>query len=194
MCCTLLDKMHASHLEIDEDIFRWVCVCLCDVTGTLQTGAMTMEYSGDVFTNGPRRLRTLFLALTGANTDASSSSLTGNHPAPHIPGPVALHYYVRALGMFSDFEGLYSFTTWATANHAGVTARAEAVSNGPRMWRTTLVAVRAALEGNMRFGTSKAPDELVQLVRGQVEGVAEWGGWPSDEEVDVYLYIKSEKG
>jgi hypothetical protein len=30
-------------------------------------------------------------------------------------------------------------------------------------------------------------DEIVELIRGQIDTVEEWGGWPGQRDVDLYL-------
>jgi len=50
---------------------------------------------------------------------------------------------------------------------------------GMRRMRLTLIAVRVFLEQG-------ASEEIVALVEQLVESVEEWGGWPVDEELELY--------
>jgi hypothetical protein len=135
-----------------------------------------------------RVLLGLFHGLVNANLDTLSSK--ASLIPPHIPGPAILHAYVRALGALRDYEGLYSFSTWLTTHHAEVTARAEAQHSGSKNLFRTLVALRAAVTGQLDGGNSqvaKASDEIVQLIKAQIETVEDWGGWPGQEYVDLYV-------
>jgi hypothetical protein len=113
-----------------------------------------------------------------------------NSVPPHIPGPAEIHAYVRALGAIYDYEGLYSFTTWLTKHHVEVTERVTAQHGGMKLFRMTLIALRAAVEGEKSAsGADLAGDaagELAILIKVQIESVEEWGGWPSQEYVDFY--------
>jgi hypothetical protein len=114
----------------------------------------------------------------------------GHSVPPHIPGPAVLHAYVRALGTLGDYEGLYTFSTWLTQHHGEITARAEAQHGGSKLLFRTLVGLRCALTGNFVQGNHQekhAPDEIVQLIKAQIEQVEEWGGWPGQEYVDLYI-------
>jgi hypothetical protein len=60
--------------------------------------------------------------------------------------------------------------------------------------RRLIVALRVWLECPSRdfvlaerhVMVQPASEELVQLVRSEVEHVKQWGGWPSDDQVDKY--------
>lgn len=113
-----------------------------------------------------------------------------------VPDLAALHAYVRALGLFNDFEGLYSLVKWmvgAKEDIAKVTARK---LNGMDRLKKCIVAVRAMLESPGRDmvmvmveekDIEGASEELIALVKEQIESVPDWGGWPSDEMVMHYF-------
>lgn len=190
--CQLLDWMQQEDIDIDAEQFRLVCTAVAYAAQSAFRRSLSTQDARRVLTNGPRQIRTLFHNLISANVDPIQHSLTAppannaNPIPPHIPSPAILHAYVRALGILGDFEGLYSFSTWAASNHTDVTARANAQHGGPRQLRRTLIAMRAAIDGVLEHGRASAPRELAELVKAQVESVDEWDGWPSDDEVELY--------
>jgi hypothetical protein len=185
----LIEAMQQIDLDVDDDIFTSVCVATTSAAHAANTGPTSLEGARHVLHTGSPRLRSLFHNLVGANIDMQSAG--GRHTVPpHIPGPAVLHAYVRALGTLGDYEGLYSFSTWLTQHHVEVTARAEAQHGGSKLLFRTLVGLRCALTGNFVQGNhqeKQAPDEIVQLIKAQIEQVEEWGGWPGQEYVDLYI-------
>lgn len=198
----VLDKMQHLGLNLDEAQLLIVCRVLQGATTAALRHRMS-NASVYKLTDGPRRIRLWFHALTSAhiapNTLASQPphyDLAITAPAllnplhAHIPSPALLHAYVRTLGLFRDYEGLYSFVTWAVTHHAEVSARAQASHNGPILLRRTLVALAIALTGDLgrwRWTYRRpAPEELVALVRTEIEKVEAWGGWPGEEERGRY--------
>ena len=133
------------------------------------------KYSSDLVAE----TRLLFQTIAGTpNQDTESN------PVP-IPKPLVLHTYVRVLGSLDDFEGLYSFSSWMTAHQAEIMAKANATQGGPRHIRRIIVALRVFLEKASKK-SHKRNAALIELVRAQIEGVESWGGWPTDEEVEIY--------
>ncbi|KAF2466501.1 uncharacterized protein BDR25DRAFT_395696 [Lindgomyces ingoldianus] len=190
--CELVDKMHEVDLELDDEQFRLICTALRHAALCALRGFFSSTDTNFVLSTGPRQIRTLFHTLVSANIETShffQPTLTPIPIPPHIPGPAVLHAYVRALGVLCDFEGLYSFSNWAFWNSAEVTVRANAQSGGPVLWRRTLVALRAGLDGAFREGIRNgdkdvAPEDLCELVRTQVQG----------EEVEGYIGGKRKGG
>ena len=90
--------------------------------------------------------------------------------------------------MLRDYEGLYSFSGWLTTYHKEITVRANAEHGGQRILYRTLVALRAALEGTLdrKITHQGAPEEIIELVKAQIEGVEGWQ-WPPEEHVDTYV-------
>ncbi|ORY12682.1 hypothetical protein BCR34DRAFT_650299 [Clohesyomyces aquaticus] len=186
--CSLLDKMRSVDLDIDEEQFSLFCTVVFDAATQI---ARSNSLGADALlflSNAPLECRTLFQILVGGGR--GSSPVDKSHSESRIPPPLlspsTLHAYTRALSILGDYEGMYSFSTWATTHREEVTARINAQAGGPAMWRKTLVALRAGLENTDGSG-EPAPRELRELVMRQVEGVQEWGGWPSKKEVDGYL-------
>ncbi|KAF1920480.1 hypothetical protein BDU57DRAFT_544176 [Ampelomyces quisqualis] len=193
--CRLVDLMEETDIDVGFEAFQIVCTTtIYAAQGALQKGEPT-EDARHILATGPIRLRRIFYNLVGANmmplsANVSSPRTNSNSIAGHIPGPAELHVFVRALGTLRDYEGLYSFSVWLTNHHSDVDARSKAQYSGRKLLFRTLVALRAAMTGRLQGGTregNRAPDELVQLVKDQIESVEEWGGWPSQEYVDLYV-------
>ncbi|RMZ70547.1 prefoldin subunit [Pyrenophora seminiperda CCB06] len=188
----LLDDMEEIDLDIDDELFRVACTATCFAAQTVNEGGAAIEDARHIFTIGSARLRALFNTLVG--TDANMHSHTGDVVPPHIPGPAELHAYVRALSILADYEGLCFFTAWLIKQRSGVTARAEAQRSGRDTLFRTLVALRLAVEGGGLHSASKyskrAPENVALLIRSQIEGVEEWGGWPAQEYVELYIKKK----
>lgn len=71
-----------------------------------------------------------------------------------------------------------------------MTARARAQRGGNNMLFRTLVALRAATGGWLEEGLDTrptAPKEIKQLIQAQIDSVQEWGGWPSNKDVSLYI-------
>jgi hypothetical protein len=188
LICALLERMYEADFDMDEEQFRIVCVALRSAAESVGKG-LPRDVRADIFTTGLHRLRTMFQGMV--STYAEPSTFHQRRPtipiAPHIPSPTTLHAYARALGALHDYEGIYSFTTWLSSNQREITKRAQAQFRGLNHLRGTLKAVRKGLDGFAAQGQlQKAPEELVLLVRDQIEDLAEWGGWPSDEEMALY--------
>jgi hypothetical protein len=191
----LIKSMELIDLDVDDQVFGFVCTAATYAAQAVNNGTASAEETRHLRLTASPRLRKLFHTLVGANIDArnvkiSSSSEELNGIPPHIPGPAELHAYVRALGMLRDYEGLYSFSSWLTMHHAQVTARAEAQHSGSKLLFRMLVALRAAVTGCLESTNkshNKASDELVQLIRHQVESIGGFGGWPTHDDVEMYV-------
>ena len=187
--CGLLEDMELIDLDIDDELFRVACTATRFAVQAINHGDATLGDAHQILSTGSARLRTLFNSLVGVNADMYSH--TGDGVPPHIPGPAELHAYVRALGILGDYEGLYSFTTWLTKYRLEVIQRAEAQRSGRDTLFRTLVALRLAVEGSRVDSGSehskRAPEDIVLLIKSQIEGVEEWGGWPEQEHVDLYI-------
>ncbi|QDS71376.1 hypothetical protein FKW77_002673 [Venturia effusa] len=114
-----------------------------------------------------------------------------------VPDLATIHAYVRALGLFSDFEGMYSLIKWMVVAKDDVAKETARKMNGMARLKKCIVAVRALLEcpgRDHRLSTvgnkdiEGASEELIALVKEQVDSVPEWGGWPSDEMVEQYFW------
>ncbi|EFQ87096.1 hypothetical protein PTT_17453 [Pyrenophora teres f. teres 0-1] len=187
--CGLLEDMEQIDLDIDDELFRVACTATYFAVQSVNQGDAAIGDAHQIISNGSARLRTLFNGLVGANADMHLHA--GDVVPPHVPGPAELHAYVRALGILGDHEGLYSFTTWLTKHRSEVTARVKAQRSGSDILFKTLVALRSVVESgrvNPDSDRSKrAPADIALLIRSQIDGVEEWGGWPAREYVELYL-------
>ncbi|KAL5120367.1 hypothetical protein ACEQ8H_001657 [Pleosporales sp. CAS-2024a] len=188
----LVDTIEEIDLGVDDEIFKHACV----VT------SYAAQVTEDAQRTRSRRLRALFqnlVGLAGATHSGSGSDIDHERLLPpHIPGPVELHAYVRALGKLHDYEGLYSFAVWLNTYHHEINARCRAHPRSAKKWLfKTLVALRASVTGYFQAGGNGqdgAPAEIVELIKTRIEGVEEWGGWPCQKYVDAYVkgYMESE--
>ena len=191
--CKLIEDMDQIDLDIDDELFRLTCTATLYAVQSADQKSRSIEEARNIFLTGSSRLRTLFHNLVGANADMQTLNNTRNNNStipPHVPGPAELHAYVRALGSLRDYEGLYSFSTWLTRHHVEVTARAQAAHSGSKLLFRTLVALRAAVDAGLPVGPDqdmRGSAEIAPLIRAQIDSVEEWGGWPAQEYVDMYL-------
>jgi hypothetical protein len=188
----VVESMQQLDLDVDDKVFSTVCTVTMYAAQAAARDTTASEDSRYVLNVGSPRLRSLFHNLVGANiASASSAYQSSNMIPPHIPNPATLHAYVRALGTLRDYEGLYSLSIWLTKNHAEVTARSEAQHSGSKLLFKTLVALRAAVTGYLENGKDEeiSPEQrdIVQLIVAQIQTVEPWGGWPTQEHVDMYV-------
>ncbi|KAJ5031301.1 hypothetical protein J3E72DRAFT_382125 [Bipolaris maydis] len=190
--CDLLEHIEQADVDVDDDIFG--CACMATTYAAQSMGQSTVSIKdARLLSTGSARLRSLFNSLVGANVNMHShqEQPMGGVISPHVPGPTELHLYVRALGALGDYEGLYSFTTWLTNYRSEVSVRAQAQRGGMDTLFRMLVALRLAISGGgPDMGSqheSHAPEDIALLIRKQIEGVEEWGGWPTQEHVKMYI-------
>lgn len=69
-------------------------------------------------------------------------------PMLHVPFPAALHAFIRALGVAEDSDGLLNLLRWMSQSAASLKEVSDELSNGERMTRRCLVAIRVFLEGS----------------------------------------------
>jgi hypothetical protein len=155
----------------------------------------------------------------GRDVKVAQSSIP---PMLEVPAPAVLHGFVRALGTAEDYGGLLNLLQWMSRHAPVLKETADELTNGERMMRRTLVAVRVFLEGSWEnevlarkatggidvvsgIATSQAPSEGQEYAADQdfkptfsdayveeaykiIEGTEGWGPWPTDEEVQQYLF------
>ncbi|KAI9807982.1 MAG: hypothetical protein M1825_005289 [Sarcosagium campestre] len=105
-----------------------------------------------------------------------------------IPEPVVLHALARVLGLLGNEDGMLELLRWMAAFASDLDVVIHEQSNGKRMLRRTLAAIRLFLErGPDGAGSSDATSRATVLqARRIVDGVEGWGGWPGDEELEAY--------
>ncbi|KAI5248410.1 hypothetical protein E4T42_05621 [Aureobasidium subglaciale] len=178
-------------------------------TGRLITHANTM------FQDGPDWMKEQFWILTEGAKDSKSSMPRIESSAvklPHlytIPRPAMLHAYIRALGLLRDYEGLKELVTWMARYRKDLAKRCAMDRRGHVLMRRALIALRVFLEDRWELSkeleenadeevddeiTSSASAENIEEIKALVESVPRWGGWPSDEEVEMYVEIGLDNG
>lgn len=93
----------------------------------------------------------------------------------------SLHGYIRVLGLMEDWDELLNLLLWMAEHKAELDDSADEARNGRRMLRRCLVAVRVAVDGMA---------EVDEQARNIVEGIQDWGGWATAEEVLAYNRIE----
>lgn len=129
----------------------------------------------------------------------------------YVPNAATLHALIRALGWLAEYDELRALVRWMVEHETQLAVQRTQDRNGKFLTRRAIVATRVFLErgwfvaqdpdGEERRSNKHAPDrkaaQLQALERAAtpdhiadvqeiVESVEEWGGWPSDEEVEVY--------
>lgn len=159
-------------------------------------------------------LRTNFRQLVGLY-DQPVESGADESRLPHlltVPSPAVLHAYIRAVGWLPRYQELSDLAQWMLHFRGELLVRRKQDRNGDEMMRRAIVALRVFLERSWlprcpagihdpavdddsaladirtRLSRFSAPasDELIECIKKIVEQVDEWGGWPSDEEVECY--------
>jgi hypothetical protein len=153
-----------------------------------------------LMSQGSSLLRRRFVQLVGLDRgrrfledDRQSNRTTMPHHLA-IPKAVVLHKYVRALGILGDHEGIFSLVRWMVDAASDLHELQETQLNGRQHMRRLIVALRVWLECPSRdFVLSErgieikpATEELMHLVRSEVDNVSRWAGWPSHSDVDKY--------
>ena len=133
-------------------------------------------------------------------TNISSQPITVAEPLPkllHVPGSSELHVFVRVLGVAQDFVGILQLVKWMSRYAAELRALSKESASGQRLLRRTLVATRVFLEGKPLYSAegedevekawfNVAPEHIVQEACSIIDNEEDWGGWPTDEEVEQY--------
>ena len=119
-----------------------------------------------------------------------------------VPRPAHLHQFIRVLGLQRDYDGLLDLVEWMALHADDIKAQVDEKPNGPRMFRRCLIATRVFLERSWTYydipdrerhiwierDVDPAPKEIWRVIKAIVEETNEWGGWPSDGEVEGYVF------
>lgn len=122
--------------------------------------------------------RSVFAVEHGSGTQLSVPSML------QTPSPATLHAFVRALGAVADDEGLLHLLQWMNRSADLIKETADEHSNGDKMMRRTLVAIRVFLERRQQQMDTRVPSDLVAEAYDLVSR-AGWD-WPSDAEITEY--------
>ena len=119
-----------------------------------------------------------------------------------VPAPAELHAFIRVLGVSKDHEGILDLLHWMVQFAMELRAVAAELRNGAIVMRRCLTAIRVFLEGHGQSvvtsedGVSgqgpvvdRAPDSIIEQAFAEIQGVEDWGGWPTDEDVEEYCDI-----
>ena len=118
-----------------------------------------------------------------------------------VPRPAHLHQFIRVLGLSCDYDGLLDLIEWIALHADDIEAQVDEQRNGSRMFRRCMIATRVFLERSWTYydipdrakhvwverDVEPAPQEIWQVIRNVIEVNKAWGGWPTDEEVEVYV-------
>jgi len=118
-----------------------------------------------------------------------------------VPAPAELHAFIRVLGVSHDYEGILELVYWMVRFAMELKAAAVELKNGAAFMRRCLIAIRVFLEGHSQSVASieegssgdergmvdRASDSIIEQAFTQIQGVEDWGGWPTDQEVEEYL-------
>jgi hypothetical protein len=174
--------------EANDELFQIICESLQKmVIG--YSGTPNALVSKDVLiAQNARYIRSLFASFTRPSVVRKGP----RRVLPVIPSPAAIHAYVRALGLLRDFEGLYSLASWIKTFHVLLLQRADTQAKGRARLRDALVAMRVFLERSWLTADRQdehdpATNDLLELVREEIERALDLGGWPTDDEVDRYV-------
>ncbi|KAH0071278.1 hypothetical protein KCU96_g16576, partial [Aureobasidium melanogenum] len=99
-------------------------------------------------------------------------------------------------GVLRDYDGLYELVQWMVKHRNELAKRCAMDRRGQILMRRALVALRVFVED--RWEPPKpdleeeqippsASDEQIENIKRIVGLVKQWGGWPSDEEVEMYI-------
>lgn len=117
-----------------------------------------------------------------------------------VPAPAELHAFIRVLGVSHDYEGILELLYWMVQFAMELKAVAVEVNDGAVKMRRCLTAIRVFLEGHWQsfFSTvegppgdqsgmvDRAPDSIIERAFAEIQGVEDWGGWPTDQEIEEY--------
>jgi hypothetical protein len=117
-----------------------------------------------------------------------------------VPHPAQLHAFIRVLGLSRDYGGILDLIEWMSLFGDEIDVISEESMNGKSMMRRCLTATRVFLErswmeaprgafaGHAGILTDVEPAtvEIVKAVEEVVMQNKQWGGWPTEREVDDY--------
>lgn len=117
-----------------------------------------------------------------------------------VPAPAELHAFIRVLGFSHDYEGILELLYWMVQFAMELKAVASELKHGAGGMRKCLTAISVFLEGHWQSPAStvegplgdqsgmvdRAPDSIIERAFAEIQGVEDWGGWPTDQEIEEY--------
>ena len=213
------DSMRENDLTLDEDAFLDICIVAEHAASAVQTVFGSQKYRQDhtagvltrltlkadtTFQKGPEWIKEQFWTLTEGGKDSLSTQPEPEDTETHLPSlyvrpnPALLHAYIRALGLFRDYDGLVELVQWMVKRELQLKKRRAMDRRGRILMRRALIALRVFVEDRWEpfkpelddgeiAAIASASAEQIEEIRMLVESVKHWGGWPSDEEVEMYV-------
>ncbi|KAH0014213.1 hypothetical protein KCU78_g8774, partial [Aureobasidium melanogenum] len=211
------ETMWENDLTLDEDGFQSICVIAEHAASAVHTVFQKYGYNPEfapeantslirnanaMFRDGHDWLKEQFWTLTEGERGSMSTMPKTVDPTVKlprlytVPRPALLHAYIRALGVLRDYDGLYELVQWMVKHRNELAKRCVMDRRGQILMRRALVALRVFVED--RWEPPKpdleeeqippsASDEQIENIKRIVGSVKQWGGWPSDEEVEMYV-------
>lgn len=133
---------------------------------------------------------------TASPSDDADLSRPGRPNLPRLlatPSPMILHGVVRVLGFLRDYEGLLKLFEWIRIYETEISKAAEEPRNGYKLLRRAAVAARVFSERSWVRGENVNDKALLasqpvrQKLRAVIENTEVLGGWPTEEEVEMYI-------
>ena len=170
----------------------------------------------EITIHGPRKLKAMFKRLAvfhsgdeGMATDTPEYLIPDSEPNSlvyartllprllEVPSPAEVHALIRVLGLSRDYNGLHTLILWMAHYAPELKVVADELRNGSELMRRCLVATRAFVDGSWydlvtangvqaEVTQEESPNSFLERVYMAIEGVEDWGGWPTDEEVENY--------
>ncbi|KAM3086413.1 hypothetical protein ACMFMG_000548 [Clarireedia jacksonii] len=163
-----LHDFHSTRLQLDPKGFQLICRCLEKAI------IASFEAQADfVVEDAISLVKEEFAKLTFVESDME---VPGLPELPHEIHAAHLHSYVRVLGLATDHDGIETVLKWMLQYRKPLTEVAMQSSNGTKLMKRTIVAMRLFCMG------SEHDDRLRTLVK----DVDDWQ-WPTDEDVDEYI-------
>ncbi|THX60925.1 hypothetical protein D6D06_00910 [Aureobasidium pullulans] len=211
------ETMWENDITLDEDALSSLCIVTEHAASAVhavfreyghkqeyasEATARLITHANGVFQEGPDWMKERFWTLVEGAKDARSPESQKRNskvklPTLYtIPRPALLHAYIRALGLLRDYNGLEELVHWMTEHRAELAERRAMDRRGDILMRRALTALRVFLEDKWepsRPGeeegefVSVALPEQVEDIATMVDGVEDWGGWPSEEDATMYV-------
>ncbi|MCJ1257321.1 hypothetical protein MMC24_005146 [Lignoscripta atroalba] len=183
------------------------------LSDALDPSALLLNDAEQLIDNGLPRIKAIFKILVASeytltprpgieiSTHEDLSPATLLPRLLEAPAPAQLHAFIRVLGLAQDYAGVLDLIRWTAQFALELKAVAEESKNGPRLMRRSLVATRVFTERSWTYFESDGDDELetapgqsddgatediMQQIYHVIESVEDWGGWPTDDEVEAY--------
>ncbi len=117
-----------------------------------------------------------------ANLSESAQAVYGLPRLLYGIGGAHLHAYIRVLGILHDKQEILAVLRWMVEHQDDLIAEAQDTKTGTRHLRRSLIAIRAFVDHG-----DDVDEEVIGSLKALMNQLEEWGGWPTDEEVENYL-------